>query len=88
MGGEQVNAQSSILGAGGRAKEAQREFLVLKEDAIRQPDLARSVQRYHLAFDEAKVMLNLAVWPMLARMITNIESTEGYNNKLKQASSE
>ncbi|KAL9954575.1 hypothetical protein ACROYT_G042133 [Oculina patagonica] len=52
--GSQVNVRSSILGSGGRAKEAQSEFLVLVEDAIRQPDLAKSVQRYQLAIDEAK----------------------------------
>ena len=60
------------------------------EDAIRQPDLAQSVQRYQLAVDEAKVRLNLAVcpgvWLMPARMIINTESTVGYNNKLRQAS--
>jgi len=38
--GAQVNVHSSILGSGGRAKEAQNEFLVLMADAIRQPDLA------------------------------------------------
>lgn len=43
--GDQVNVRSSILGDGGRAKEAQNEFLVLLKDAIRQPDLAKSVQR-------------------------------------------
>ena len=74
---------------GGRAKEAQTEFLTLMEDAIRQTDLAKSVQRYQLAVDEAKVRLNLAVcpgaWLMPARMIINTESIVGYNNKLKQA---
>ena len=44
----QVNVRSSILGEGGRAKEAQTEFLTLMEGAIRQPDLAKSVQRYQL----------------------------------------
>ena len=87
--GAQVNTWSSILGDGGRAKEAQTEFLTLMEDAIRQPDLAKSVQRYQLAVDQAKVRLNLAVcpgaWLMPARMIINTESTVGYNNKLKQA---
>ena len=61
--GSQVNVRSSILGSGGRAKEAQSEFLVLVEDSIRQPDLEKSVQRYQLAVDEAKVRLNLAVCP-------------------------
>jgi hypothetical protein len=87
--GSQVNVSRSILGSGGRAKEAQSEFLVLVEDAIRQPDLAESVQRYQLAVDQAKVRLNLAVapmtWLMPAQMIINTESTVGYNNKLKQA---
>ena len=87
--GAQVNVRSSIIGAGGRAKEAQTEFLTLMEDAIRQPDLAKSVQRYQLAVDEANVRLNLAVcpgaWLMPASMIINTKSTVGYNNRLKQA---
>ena len=87
--GAQVNVRSSILGEGGRAKEVQTEFLTLLEDAIRQTDLAKSVQRYQLAVDEAKVRLNLAVcpgaWLMPARMIINTGSTIGYNNKLMQA---
>ena len=40
--GAQVNVRSSILGEGGRAKEAQTEFLTLLEDAIRQPDSERA----------------------------------------------
>ena len=44
--GAQVNIRSSLLGEGGRAKEAQTEFLTLMEDARRQPDLSKSVQRY------------------------------------------
>ena len=87
--GSQVNVRSSILGEGGRAKEAQSEFLVLVEDSIRQPDLAKSVQRYQLAVDEAKVRLNFAVcpgaWLMPARIVINMESVTGYNNQLKQA---
>ena len=87
--GAQVNVRSSILGEGERAKEAQTEFLTLVEDAIRQTDLAQSVQRYQLAVDEANVRLNLAVCPgarlMPARMIINTGSTIGYNNKLMQA---
>jgi len=87
--GAQVNVRSSIIGEGGRAKEAQTEFLTLMEGAISQPDLAKSVQRYQLAVDQAKVRLNLAVpplaWLMLANMIINTASVVGYNNKLKQA---
>jgi len=84
----QVNVRSNILGQGDRAKEAQNEFLVLLEDSVRQPDLAKSVHRYQLAIDETKVRLNLAVcpgtWLMPASMLINTESTMGYNNKLKQ----
>ena len=53
----QVNARRSILGSGGQAKETQREFIVLLEDAIWQPDIAKSVARYQLIVDEAKVRL-------------------------------
>ena len=53
--GAQVNVRSSILGDGGRAQEAQSEFLTLLEDAIRQPDLAKRMQRYQLAVDKAKL---------------------------------
>ena len=87
--GAQVNVRSSILGEGGRAKEAQTEFLVLLEDSVRQPNLSKSVQRYQLAVDEAKVRLNLAVapgtWLMPARMVLNTGSVAGYNNQLRQA---
>ena len=85
--GAQVNVRSSILGNGGRAKEAQSEFLVLMEDAIRTPDISKSVQRYQLAIDEAKVRLDFATspgtWLMPSRMVINTESTIGYNNQLK-----
>jgi len=71
--GAKVNVRSSILGEGGRAKEAQSEFLVLMEDAIRQTDLVQRVQRYQLAVDQTKLRLNLAVclmaWLMPASMI-------------------
>ena len=87
--GAQVNVRSSIIGGGGRATEAQSEFLTMMESAIIQPDLAQSVQRYQPAVDEAKVRLNLAVapmaWLMPANMKINTASVVGYNNKLKQA---
>ena len=59
--GTQVNVHSSVLGEGGRAKEAHNKFLVSLEDAIKQPALIASVQRYQLAVDEVKVRLNLTV---------------------------
>ena len=55
--GAQVNVRSSILGDGGRAQEAQSEFLTLLEDAIRQPDLVKSVQFYQVSVDEARCVL-------------------------------
>ena len=80
---------SSILGDGGRAKETQSELLVLMEDAIRQPDLSKSGQRYQLAVDEAKVLFDFVAcpgtWLMSSRMVINTASTVGYNNQLKQA---
>lgn len=87
--GAQVNLRSGIIGDVGRAREAQTEFLVLLEDAIRQANLSKSVQRYQLAVDEAKVRLNLAVapgtWLMPARIVINPNSVTGYNNQLRQA---
>ena len=87
--GAQVNVRSSILGEFGGAKEAQREFLVLMEDAIRQPDLSKSIQRFQLAIDEAKVRLDLAIspgtWLMPSNLVMNTQSTVGYNNNLKKA---
>ena len=87
--GAQVNVRSSILGNGGRAKETQRDFLVLLEGAIRTPDISKSVQRYQLAIDEAKVRLDFVAapgtWLMPSRMVINTGSVTGYNNQLKQA---
>ena len=86
--GAQVNVRSSILGDTGSAQDVRREFLVLLEDAITQPDIRKSVQRFQLAVQEAKVKLDLAVspgtWLMPSRMVINTESTIGYNNRLKR----
>ena len=83
--GAQVNVSSSILGEGRESKRGPDR--VFNSDG--QTDLAKSVQRYQFAVDEAKVRLNLTVcpgaWLMPARMIINTESTVGYNNKLMQA---
>ena len=79
--GAQVNVRSSILGNGGRAKEAQRDFLVLLEGAIRTPDISKSVQRYQLAIDEAKVRLDFVAapgtWLMPSRMVINTRERDG-----------
>lgn len=49
----QVHVRNSILGEGGKAKEAQSEYLVLMADSINQPDSVQSVQRYQLGVDQA-----------------------------------
>ena len=86
--GSQVNVRSGILGDTGSAQEVRQEFLVLLEDSIKQPDISKSVQRFQLAVQEAKVKLDLAVspgtWLMPSRMVINTESTIGYNNRLKR----
>lgn len=53
------------------------------EDAIRQTDISKSVQRFQLAVDEAKVRLNLAIspgtWLMPSNLLINTQSSVGYN---------
>ena len=89
--GAQVNVRSSITGSQGSSIETQREFLVLVEDAIRNPDISKSVQRFQLAIESAKVRLDLAItpgtWLLPSKMVVNTESVVGYNNKLKKATS-
>ena len=87
--GSQVNVRSSISGSQGSSIETQREFLSLVEDAIRNPDISKSVQRFQLAIESAKVRLDLAIspglWLLPSKMVVNTESVVGYNNKLKKA---
>ena len=89
--GSQVNVRSSIAGSQGSSIETQREFLSLVEDAIWNPDLGKSVQRFQLAIESAKVRLDLAIspgtWLLPSKMVVNTESVVGYNNKLKKATS-
>ena len=89
--GSQVNVCSSIAGSQGSSIETQREFLSLVEDAIRNPDISKSVHRFQLAIESAKVRLDLAIspgtWLLPSKMVVNTESVVGYNNKLKKATS-
>ena len=89
--GSQVNNRSSITGSQGSSIETQREFLSLVEDAIRNPDISKSVQRFQLAIESAKVRLDLAIspgtWLLPSKMVVNTESVVGYNDKLKKATS-
>ena len=87
--GSQVDVRSSIAGSQGSAIETQRQFLSMIEDAIRNPDIGKSVQRFQLAIESAKVRLDLAIspglWLLPSKMVVNTESVVGYNNKLKKA---
>ena len=89
--GSQVNVRSSITGSQGSSIETQREFLSLVEDAIRNPDISKSVQRFQLAIESAKVRLDLAIspgtWLLPSKMDVNTESVVGYNNMMKKATS-
>ena len=87
--GSQVDVRSSISGSQGSAIETQRQFLSMVEDAIRNPDISKSVQRFQLAIESAKVRLDLAIspglWLLPSKMVVNTESVVGYNTKLKKA---
>ena len=87
--GSQVDVRSFISGSQGSAIETQRQFLSMVEDAIRNPDISKSVQRFQLAIESAKVRLDLAIspglWLLPSKMVVNTESVVGYNNKLKKA---
>ena len=89
--GSQVDVRSSISGSQGSAIETQRQFLSMVEDAIRNPEISKSVQRFQLAIESAKVRLDLAIspglWLLPSKMVVNTESVVGYNNKLKKATS-
>ena len=89
--GSQVDVRLSIAGSQGSSIETQRQFLSTVEDAIRNPDLGKSVQRFQLAIESAKVKLDLAIspgtWLLPSKMVVNTESVVGYNNKLKKATS-
>lgn len=50
--------RSSVIGVGERAKEPRESFLLM-EKAIKQPEIAESVQVYQLAVDQAKVRLKI-----------------------------
>ena len=89
--GSQVDVRSSISGSQGSSIETQRQFLSMVEDAIRNPDISKSVPRFQLAIESAKVRLDLAIspglWLLPSKMVVNTESVVGYNNKLKKATS-
>lgn len=69
-------------------ERGQEEVSSLMEYAIRQPNIAKSEQRYQLAVDDAKVTVYLVVcsgtWLIRAKMLIGKESIVSYNNQLKQ----
>ena len=79
--GSQVHVRSSILGSSRSAEEAQREFLVLVQDAIRKPDILKSVQRFQHVIDEVKIWLDLAIspgtWFMPSNLLLNTQCMVG-----------
>ena len=79
--GSQVDVRSSISGSQGSAIETQRQFLAMVENAIRNPDISKSVQRFQLAIESAKVRLDLAIspglWLLPSKMVVNTESVVG-----------
>ena len=88
--GSQVNVRSSILGSGGRAKEAQSEFL---GPSGRCNKTTGSCKVYFKGTNLLSTRLRLGLifavcpgaWLMPARMVINMGTVIGYNNQLKQA---
>ena len=87
--GSQVDVPFFHFWVASSAIETQRQFLSMVEDAIRNPNISKSVQRFQLAIQSAKVRLDLAIspglWLLPSKMVLNTESVVGYNNKLKKA---
>ena len=87
--GAQVSTRSSIVGMGGAASEVQQEMVTLFESCVIEQDISKSVQRYQLAVQEAKLRLDFAIspgiWLMPSSLVINTESVVGYNNELKRA---
>ena len=87
--GAQANALSSIIGNTGTAVNAQRDFLVLVNDAIKALTVSNEPAKYQNLIAKTKVRLNFVVGRGLlllpSRMIINTKSVVGYNNNLKRA---
>ena len=84
-----MDVRSSIAGSQGSAIETQRQFLSMVEDAIRNPGISKSVQRFQLAIQSAKVRLDLAIspglWLLPSKMVVNNESVVGYNKQAEES---
>ena len=62
--GAQVNVRSGILGNTGSAQEVRQEFLVLLEDAIKQPDISRVYRDFNWRCRRQKLSLILPSLPV------------------------
>ena len=84
--GAQVNTRSSIIGNLGTAINAQTDFLVLVDDAIKTLIVSNGLAKYQNELTQTKVRLNFVVARgtllLSARMIINTDSVVGYNNKI------
>ena len=87
--GAQANTRSSIVGDTGTARNAQTDFLVLFEDALRNLTVSNGPVKYQDAIEKKKTRLNFAlargVLLLPSRMVINTESVAGYNNNLRKA---
>ena len=87
--GAQANVRNPIVGDGGGVQEAQQEMLILFESAVIEEDISKSISRYQLAVQNAKVKLDFAItpgtWLLPSKLIINTGRVDGYNNKLQKA---
>jgi len=85
--GAQINTRSPIISDFGSAKETQDVFLKLFESSVIGKDISKSIQRYQLAIQEAKVKLDLAIspgcWLLPSNIIVNTQTVVGYNRDFK-----
>ena len=66
--GAQANVRNPIVGDGGGVQEAQQEMLILFESAVIEEDISKSISRYQLAVQNAKVKLDFRyhAWNLVA----------------------
>ena len=87
--GAQANVRNPIVGDGGGVQEAQQEMLILFESAVIEEDISKSISRYQLTVQNAKVKLDFAItpgtWLLPSELVINTGRVDGYNNKLQKA---
>ena len=87
--GAKANVRNPSVGDGGGVQEAQQEMLILFESAVIEEDISKSISRYQLAVQNAKVKLDFAItpgtWLLPSELVINTGRVDGYNNKLQKA---